>query len=141
MLTATYLINRVPSRVLDQLTPFQCLSSYVLEIGLHTSLPLKVFGCVAFVHVSKHHRDKFDPQALRCVFLEYSLIQKGYKCYHAPTRKILVSKDVTFVKNKSFFKSPTSSPQGEIADDDHNLPFLEESQPCPSTFLKFTHSF
>lgn len=80
VLTATYLINRVPSRVLGHLSPFQCLSSHFPELSLHASLPLKVFGSVAFVHVFKHHMDKFDPRALKCVFLGYSPTQKGYKC-------------------------------------------------------------
>ena len=38
VLTATYSINRVPLRVLDQLTLFQCLFSHFPEIGLRTSL-------------------------------------------------------------------------------------------------------
>ena len=60
----------------------------------------------------------------------YSPTQKGYKCYHPLSRKILVSKDVTFVENQSFFQSSTSSPKGEVTTiSDHDLPIMEVSQP------------
>jgi len=100
VLTAAYLINRVPSTLLKHQSPIQCLSSYFPVVFSHTPLLLRVFGCVAFVHVSKHHRDKLDPRAFKCVFLGYSPTQKVYKCYHPTTRKFYVIKDVTFVENQ-----------------------------------------
>ena len=87
VLTTAHLINRIPSKILNNQSPIQSLSSHFPDFGMHTSLPLKVFGCVSFVHVHKQYRDKFDPRALRCIFLGYSNTQKGYKCYHPPSRK------------------------------------------------------
>ena len=97
---ATYVINRVPSKVLKNRSPFQQLASFFLDLTLHSFLPLRVFGCVCFVHIPKVDRDKLDPRALLCVFLGYSPTQK---CYHPTTQKFYVSKDVTFLKNQSFF--------------------------------------
>ena len=37
-----------------------------------------------------------DPKAEKCVFIGYSLEQKGYRCYNPVTREIRVSKDVVF---------------------------------------------
>ena len=71
----------------------------------------KVFGCVSFVHVHSHGQGKLDPRAVKCVFIGYSPTQKGYKCYHPPTRKTYVSTNVTFVERENYFSSP--SLQGE----------------------------
>lgn len=48
----------------------------------------------------------FDPKALRCVFVGYSSTQKGYKCFHPPSKKIFVSRDVTFHQEESYFTKP-----------------------------------
>ena len=92
----------------------------------HTPLPLRVFSCIAFVHVSKHLRDKLDPQALKCVFIGYSPTQKCYKCYHPTTKKFYVSKDVTFIENRSFFpKSGSQDKHTPHGDTSLDLPILD----------------
>ncbi|CAL9026883.1 unnamed protein product, partial [Prunus brigantina] len=88
VLSAAYLINRTPSRVLDFKTPHDVFGDHVSPVSV-SKLPPKVFGCVAYVHVYSHQRSKLDPCALRCVFIGYSSTQKGYKCYHPPTQKSL----------------------------------------------------
>lgn len=113
ILTTTYVINKVPSKVLNNQSPFYFLSSFFPDLSLHTPLPLQVFGCVFFVHIPKIHRDKLDPRTLRCVFLGYSPTQKGYKCYNPSSQKFYASKDVTFVESQSFFGPPQVGPQGK----------------------------
>ena len=56
----------------------------------------------------------------------YSSTQKGYKCYHPPTRKLYVSANVTFVENKPYFSTPCL--QGELSileDEESTIPPLE----------------
>ncbi|CAL2261449.1 unnamed protein product [Prunus armeniaca] len=50
VLYAAYLINRTPSRVLDFKTPHDVFGDHVSLISV-SKLPLKIFGCVAYVHV------------------------------------------------------------------------------------------
>jgi hypothetical protein len=57
---------------------------------------LKVFSCIAYVHVPDEKRSKLDPKAEKCVFIGYSLEQKGYRCFNLSTRKLQVSRDVVF---------------------------------------------
>ncbi|KAI5338126.1 hypothetical protein L3X38_017397 [Prunus dulcis] len=95
VLTATYLINCTPSRVLDFKTPLDILCAHTSPVSV-SKLPPKVFGCVAYVHVYSHQRSKLDPCALRCVFIGYSTTQKGYKCYHPHTQNVNITLDVTF---------------------------------------------
>ncbi|CAL9030081.1 unnamed protein product [Prunus brigantina] len=112
VLSATYLINRTPSRVLDFKTPHDVFGDHVSPVSV-SKLPPKVFGCVAYVHVYSHQRSKLDPCALRCVFIGYSSTQKGYKCYHPPTQKVHVTLDVTFHEEVPYYVSPSSPIQGE----------------------------
>lgn len=85
ILTATYLINKMPSGVLNFKTPLDTVkNSYPLS-KLFCSLSRKAFGCVAFVHIHNQNRGKLDSRALGSIFLEYSSAQKGYKCYYPPT--------------------------------------------------------
>jgi hypothetical protein len=102
VLTAAYLINRMPSKVLQFQTPLQSLSK-THSLPTLLQIPPKVFGCVCYVHIHKQHRSKLDPRAQKCIFLGYSTTQKGYKCYHPPSTKILVSMDVTFLEDQAYF--------------------------------------
>ena len=53
LLSAAYLINRVPSRSINFKTPFQTLAEAVIAPTV-PNLPPHVFGCVAYVHLPKH---------------------------------------------------------------------------------------
>ena len=101
VLTTTYLINRMPSTPLGREIPLRRL--YPNQEPF--TLPRKVFGCVDFVQNHTPGLDKLALQALKCVFVGYSRIQKGYRCFHPPTRRYIVSTDVTFLESKSFFEA------------------------------------
>jgi hypothetical protein len=45
---------------------------------------LRVFGCIAYVHVPDEKRSKLDPKAEKCIFIGYSSEQKGYGCFSFP---------------------------------------------------------
>ncbi|KAK8928288.1 hypothetical protein KSP39_PZI017463 [Platanthera zijinensis] len=105
VLTAAYLINRLPSPVLGNQTPLTTLG-----VSPTSSLPPRIFGSTCFVHIPSPGQSKLDPRALKCVFIGYSPTQKGYKCYHPPTRRTLVSADVTFRDSTPYY---APSLQGE----------------------------
>ncbi|RVW21058.1 Retrovirus-related Pol polyprotein from transposon TNT 1-94 [Vitis vinifera] len=69
VLTATYLINRMPSRILQFKTPCQILLAAYPSARIISSIPIKVFGCTAFVHIHKSQCSKLDPTATKCIFL------------------------------------------------------------------------
>ena len=107
-------------------SPLETLSPFYPDIRSSFNLAPQVFGCSSFVHIYSHNRGKLDLRALKCVFLGYSSTQKGYKCYHSPTRKLYVSADVTFVENKPDFSTPYL--QGELSileDEELAIPPLE----------------
>ena len=106
VLTATHFINRMPSAPLGGEIPLRRLCPQ-RELF---SLPPKVFGCVAYVQDLSPSLNKLAPRSLQCVFVGYSRTQKGYRCYHPPSRRYLVSADVTFWESKPYFDSFTSLP-------------------------------
>ena len=63
VLTASYLINRMPTRVLNYITPLECFKKYFPESRIQSNLPLKIFGCTAYVHIPNKNRSKLDPRA------------------------------------------------------------------------------
>nr|KYP33440.1 Copia protein [Cajanus cajan] len=77
ILTATYLINRLPFAILSSKSPMEVLNSFYPHITHTNNLQPRIFGCVSFVHVHSNGREKLDPRATKCVFLGYSATQKG----------------------------------------------------------------
>ena len=55
-------------------------------------------------------------KSLKCIFLGYFRVQKGYRCYFPSLRRYLVSTDVKFFKNVSFSSPSTHTSQGEAND-------------------------
>ena len=102
ILVATYLINRMPLRPLNFKSPLE-----VLQGKTTYTVPPKVFGCVCFVH--DRTAKKLDHRALKCVSIGYSPTQKGYRCYHPPTRRYFVSMDVTFREDEPYYTVTQSS--------------------------------
>ncbi|KAL4355240.1 hypothetical protein GQ457_06G015480 [Hibiscus cannabinus] len=91
VLTATYVINRLPSKVLDGKSPYELLNSCMPSYS-----HLKVFCCLCFVSTLKASRDKFTERALAGVFIGYAPGTKGYKVYILQTHTIVVSRNVIF---------------------------------------------
>ena len=67
-------------------------------------LPPRVFGCVCFIHILTPGQDKLFAKATKCVFLGYSRLQRGYRCYSTDINQYFISAD-TFFKSSSFFSS------------------------------------
>ncbi|RVW73427.1 Retrovirus-related Pol polyprotein from transposon TNT 1-94 [Vitis vinifera] len=131
VLTAAYLINRMPSRVLKFQTPCQTLLKSFPTTRLISTVPPKIFGCFVFVHINQQHRSKLDPRSLKCIFLGYSSNQKGYKCYSPVTRKFYNSMDVTFFETQPYY--PKNDIQGENSTQEYQFWNLESFSESPIT--------
>ena len=113
--TATYLTNRLPTKILNFQTPFPTLNTFTPVPSFH-SLPPRIFGCVVYVHLSSRVRNKFEPWAVNCVFLGYDTTQKGYRCYDPVHNKLYTTMDCDFFEQSLYYTQPRS--QGEIVSED-----------------------
>ena len=57
---------------------------------------LKVFGCVSYVHVSDHVRNKLDSKSLKCTFIGYGDEEFSYRFWDDQNKKAIRSRDVKF---------------------------------------------
>ncbi|MCO5596603.1 hypothetical protein L7F22_050669 [Adiantum nelumboides] len=88
-------MNRTPTVAVHNVTPEEKFFGKKPDLG-----HLKVFGCIAYVHVPNELRTKDE----KCIFIGYSLEQKGYKCYNPIMRHVRVSRDVVFDEMASWLR-------------------------------------
>ena len=114
ILIATFLINRMPSKIVSMKTPLDTLLQSYPNSQLHHTLPLKTFGCTSFVHYIAPSRSQLEPCVIKCVFLGYSSNKRGYKCFDPISGKLFIIMDVTsFEKKKKTPYSHHHSSRGE----------------------------
>jgi len=91
VLTATHIINRLPTPLLQNKSPFQMLYEKIPSYDY-----LRVFGCLCYMTTTKQGRDKLQPRALPCVFIGYPYGKKAYKVMDLDNHKVHISRDVVF---------------------------------------------
>lgn len=60
---------------------------------------MKIFGCSAWVHITKVKRKKLDATAQKLTFMGYSSEHKVYRFLDRATRKVYVSRDAKSIEN------------------------------------------
>src|ERR1044072_7623014 len=105
MLTYWYLINQMPSAVLNNKIPHSILYPHH---SLH-SVSHRVFGSTCFIHNVSLELDKLSARSHKCVLLGYTRSQKGYNCYSLSLHRYFVSADVTFFESVSYYRTSTGS--------------------------------
>lgn len=94
--TAAYILNRSPSRVLNDMTPEEKWSGRKPNIS-----HMKIFGCKAMVHIPKQQRQKWDVKSTEMIFVGYCQNTKGYRLLDKKKKIIVKSRDVIFVEDSN----------------------------------------
>ena len=89
--TTIYILNRSPTKAVMNKTPFQAWHHKRPQVD-----HLKVFGCIAYAHISTPNRDKFDQKGEKLIFIGYSDESKGYRLYNPLKNEVVISRDVIF---------------------------------------------
>uniref|UniRef100_A0A2N9EXT0 Uncharacterized protein n=1 Tax=Fagus sylvatica TaxID=28930 RepID=A0A2N9EXT0_FAGSY len=105
-LTATFLINRLPSPSLGMHSP-----CFLLHQKKPTYDFLRTFGSQCFPYLRSYAKDKLEPRSLPCIFVGYSDKHKGYRCLHLSTGRVYTSRHVVFDETSFPFAPAVSVPQ------------------------------
>jgi len=89
--TAVYLLNRSPTKALNNITPFEAWHGVKPKVS-----HLKIFGCVAHVKLVGPGISKLSDRSRRTVFIGYESGTKGYRLFDPSTNRLVVSRDVIF---------------------------------------------
>ena len=95
-MTAAYVINRSPSVPLGREIPQRVWTGKDV-LYRH----LRVFSCVAYVHVAKYQRRKLTPKTRSCIFLGYGDDEFGYRLWNLAKKKVIRSRDIVFMEEKT----------------------------------------
>ena len=91
-----YVINRSPS------VPLEGDIRQRVWTGKDISYDhLKVFSCLAYVHIVNDRRGKLDPKNMPCIFLEYRKDEFRYRLWELAEKKIIWSRDIVFLEEKT----------------------------------------
>jgi hypothetical protein len=94
-LCATFLINMLPSKVINFETPVE----HLLQITPNYD-SFRIFGCACWPNLRPYNKRKLAYRSTRCVFLGYSPRHKGVKCLDIKTGRVYISRDVVFDENR-----------------------------------------
>jgi len=86
-----HVLNRCPT---SGATPYECWHGKKPGVS-----HLRVWGCLAclaYVHIQRDKRSKFDSHMEKCVFVGYPDGYKGWKFYNPETRKVIISERADF---------------------------------------------
>ncbi|KAI9195282.1 hypothetical protein LWI28_013512 [Acer negundo] len=99
LMYASYIVNRLPSSTLDGKTPKEVWSGQPVSDYDR----LHIFGCPACFHVTE---SKLDLRAKKAIFMGFSEGVKGFRLWNSESKKIILSRDVTFDESVMLKKIP-----------------------------------
>lgn len=92
--TACYIRNRSPTTALGGMSPYEKLKGEKPDVS-----NLHIFGSTVYVLDKIPTKDKFAPRSVKGIFVGYPREAKGFRVWLPDERKIVIARDVKFVKN------------------------------------------
>ena len=81
-----HVLNRCPTSARPDTTPHAAFYGRKPDVS-----HLRVWGCLAYVHVQKDKRGALGSHMEKCIFIGYPVGYKGWKFYNPLTKKVVIS--------------------------------------------------
>ncbi|KAL8117699.1 hypothetical protein AgCh_015538 [Apium graveolens] len=94
VMTTMHIMNKLPTVVLSNKTPHDCLYKTPPDYD-----NMKIFGCLVFACNPSFTSDKMEARGVPCVFIGYPPFKKGYKLLKLSDNSTFVSRDVRFCEH------------------------------------------
>nr|GEW60625.1 retrovirus-related Pol polyprotein from transposon TNT 1-94 [Tanacetum cinerariifolium] len=104
ILTAAYIINRLPSKVIKNKTPYELVLNEEPKYE-----DLRSFGCLAYFKNTISKGDKYEEKGKPGVFWDTRKEQRDIKFTTLKVKKIVVSRDMLFLEENFLFKNIAGS--------------------------------
>ncbi|UYV71336.1 hypothetical protein LAZ67_8002677 [Cordylochernes scorpioides] len=92
---AAYIKNRSLCSALDNKVPEEIWLSRKVSVR-----HFKIFGALAYAHIPKQKRKKFDRRAKICILVGYSTQSKGYRLWDNDSKQVFITKHARFDENE-----------------------------------------
>jgi len=129
--SVVYRINRLPTKVLDNKSPFETTFAYS-----PTYENFKPFACRVYPYLRDYANHKLAPRSLPCIFMGHSSQYKGYWCLDPTKSRVYITRHAKFDETYFPFSkrnsnlNPTSLPLTSFLDDT----FANSPPPTNSSF-------
>lgn len=129
--TATYLLNRCPTKRLEAITPEEAWS------GSKPSVKhMRIFGSLCYRHIPEQNRRKLDSRSQAMVLIGYHRTG-AYKLYDPVQRKVVISNDVIVDETKEWNWAEASETETRETvevqlDNDQEDDTVEQTEPEPA---------
>ncbi|CAL2254172.1 unnamed protein product [Prunus armeniaca] len=132
---AVYLINRMPSEVLNHQSPFLKLFGHAPNVQ-----HLRVFGTAVYPYLRCYNVHKLQPRTAQCVFMGYAQGYKGVLCFNMLTGKFVVSRHVLHDETVFPFANKMSSSASSSSHGNSQTTPILVSIPIPVSSSTPAHS-
>ena len=96
--------NRCPTSAVIDSTPYEYWYNEKLKVD-----HLRVWGCVAYVHIQKDKRKALGWHMEKCIFIGYPEGMKAWKFWNPVTRKVIISERADFDEQYMYNSQPSKT--------------------------------